>query len=133
MVSPRRFDPYCQQSEVSTVNNSSGKPPELFNGFKASEYGNSLMQYVHAMSPETIAQLSNPASSEVQQMMEHNIIGLLGGLPSQHFDVEITTNRESLGRLLASAMMSGYFLRGAEQRMAMEQSFVLADSAPDSE
>jgi hypothetical protein len=115
------------------VNNSSGKPPELFNGFKPSEYGNSLMQYVHAMSPETIAQLSNPASSEVQQMMEHNIIGLLGGLPSQHFDVEITTNRESLGRLLASAMMSGYFLRGAEQRMAMEQSFVLADSAPDSE
>lgn len=115
------------------MNNSSGKPPELFNGFKPSEYGNSLMQYVHAMSPETIAQLSNPASSEVQQMMEHNIIGLLGGLPSQHFDVEITTNRESLGRLLASAMMSGYFLRGAEQRMAMEQSFVLADSAPDSE
>ena len=115
------------------MNNSSGKPPELFNGFKASEYGNSLMQYVHAMSPETIAQLSNPASSEVQQMMEHNIIGLLGWLPSQHFDVEITTNRESLGRLLASAMMSGYFLRGAEQRMAMEQSFVLADSAPDSE
>lgn len=85
------------------------------------------------MSPETITQLSNPASSEVQQMMEHNIIGLLGGLPSQHFDVEITTNRESLGRLLASAMMSGYFLRGAEQRMEMERSFVLADAAPDHE
>ena len=115
------------------MNHSSGKSPELFNGFKPFEHGNSLMQYVHAMSPETIAQLSNPASPEVQQMMEHNIIGLLGGLPSQHFDVEITTNRESLGRLLASAMMSGYFLRGAEQRLEMEQSFVLADSASESE
>ena len=115
------------------MNHSSGKPPELFNGLKFSEHGNSLMQYVHAMSPETITQLSNPTSSEVQQMMEHNIIGLLGGLPSQHFDVEITTNRESLGRLLASAMMSGYFLRGAEQRLEMEQSFVLAHSAPETE
>ncbi|MEY3298788.1 MAG: hypothetical protein RLZZ597_2048 [Cyanobacteriota bacterium] len=115
------------------MSNSSGKTPDLFNGFKASEHGNSLMQYVHAMSPETITQLSNPASPEVQQMMEHNIIGLLGGLPSQHFDVEITTNRESLGRLLASAMMSGYFLRGAEQRMEMEQSFILAEVAPENE
>jgi hypothetical protein len=115
------------------VSNSSGKTPELFSGFKPFEHGNSLMQYVHAMSPETIAQLSSPTSPEVQQMMEHNIIGLLGGLPSQHFDVEITTNRESLGRLLASAMMSGYFLRGAEQRMEMERSFVLADSAPEHE
>lgn len=115
------------------MSNSSGKTPELFSGFKPFEHGNSLMQYVHAMSPETIAQLSSPTSPEVQQMMEHNIIGLLGGLPSQHFDVEITTNRESLGRLLASAMMSGYFLRGAEQRMEMEQSFVLADAAPDHE
>lgn len=91
------------------------------------------MQYVHSMSPETISQLSNPASSEVQQMMEHNIIGLLGGLPSQQFDVEITTSRESLGRLLASAMMSGYFLRGAEQRMAFEQSLMSADSAFEAE
>lgn len=111
------------------MNNSSGKTPELFGGFRQPEYGNSLMQYVHAMSPETIAQLSNPSSMEVQQMMEHNIMGLLGGLPSQHFDVEITTNRESLGRLLASAMMSGYFLRGAEQRMEMERSLLVADTS----
>ncbi|MEP0946257.1 DUF760 domain-containing protein [Nodosilinea sp. PGN35] len=116
------------------MSNSSGKAQDLFNGFKnSSEHPNSLMQYVHGMSPETIAQLSNPASTEVQQMMEHNIIGLLGGLPSQHFDVEITTNRENLGRLLASAMMSGYFLRGAEQRMAFEDSLMSAESAPEIE
>ncbi len=115
------------------MSNSSGKSSELFNGFKQPEQSNSLMQYVHAMGPETIAQLSNPSSADVQQMMENNIIGLLGGLPSQHFDIEITTNRESLGRLLASAMMSGYFLRGAEQRMAMEHSLLFAETAPESE
>lgn len=83
-------------------------------------------KYVQSLSAETIAQLSRPSSPEVLQMMEHNIVGLLGGLPSENFDVTITTNRENLGRLLASAMMSGYFLRNAEQRMSFEK--VLAEA-----
>jgi len=52
--------------------------------------------------------------------MERNIVGLLGNLPSEHFGISVTTSRESLGRLLASAMISGYFLRNAEQRMNFE-------------
>jgi hypothetical protein len=83
---------------------------------------NGLWQYVKSLSPETIAQLSKPESQEVFQVMERNIIGLLGNLPSEQFDVAISTNRENLGRLLASAMMSGYFLRKAEQRMTIEKS-----------
>ena len=53
-------------------------------------------------------------------VIERNIIGLLGSLPSENFNVNINTNRESLGKLLASAMISGYFLRNAEQRMDFE-------------
>ena len=92
------------------------------------ESANVLMDYVRSMSPETIAHLSKPDSGEVLQMMEHNVIGLLGGLPAQHFDVSVTTSRENLGRLLASAMMSGYFLRGAEQRMTFEHSLLSTES-----
>lgn len=88
---------------------------------------NALLRYVQAMGPETIAHLSRPVSSDVMQAMEHNIIGLLGGLPSQNFDISITTSRENLGRLLASAMMSGYFLRGAEQRLAFEESLMATE------
>ncbi len=91
--------------------------------------GNSLLQYVQSMGPETIAQLSQPTSKDVMQAMEHHIMGLLGGLPSNNFDVTITTNRDNLGRLMASAMMSGYFLRGAEQRLAFE-SVMGADHEP---
>lgn len=69
-----------------------------------------------------IAQLSKPQSSEVFGVMERNIVGLLGTLPSEHFDVNISTSREHLGRLLASAIMSGYFLRNAEQRLNFEMS-----------
>ncbi len=99
-------------------NNSSNKISELFEG---GDSGNVLWQYVQSMNPETVAQLSKPGTSEVFQVMERNIIGLLGGLPSEHFDVTITTSREQLGRLMASAMMSGYFLRNAEQRMTFEK------------
>ncbi|MFE4106727.1 DUF760 domain-containing protein [Almyronema epifaneia] len=108
------------------MNNAPGQASEFFG---KSAGGNALMQYVQSLEPETIAQLSKPDSSEVLQVMEHNIVGLLGGLPSQHFDITITTSREHLGRLLASAMMSGYFLRSAEQRMTFEQALAEVDGS----
>lgn len=98
----------------------------FFNG--EGEVGEGLWNYVQSLPPETIAQLSRPESSEVFQVMERNIIGLLGNLPAEHFGITISTNRENLGRLLASAMMSGYFLRNAEQRMSFEQSLQQVDS-----
>ena len=89
---------------------------------------NQLWQYVQSLSTEAISHLSKPDSPEVFQVMERNIIGLLGNLPSEQFEVSVSTNREHLGRLLASAMMSGYFIRNAEQRMAFEQSLKTIES-----
>jgi hypothetical protein len=103
------------------MSNKSNKVSEFFNG--ESENTNLLWQYVKSLSPDTVTQLSKPSSAEVFQVMERNIIGLLGNLPSEHFDITITTSRESLGQLLASAMISGYFLRNAEQRMHFETAF----------
>ncbi|ELR99240.1 DUF760 domain-containing protein [Gloeocapsa sp. PCC 73106] len=98
------------------------------------ESGNGLWQYVQSLTPETVAKLSKPQSTEVFQVMERNIIGLLGNLPPEHFGVTINTSREHLGRLLASAMMSGYFLRNVEQRLNFEQSLLGSDRFhPDSE
>jgi hypothetical protein len=53
---------------------------------------------------------------------------MLGNLPSGEFNVAITTNRENLGRIIASAMVNGYFLRNAEQRMAFEKSLSLVEA-----
>lgn len=100
------------------MNNATNQVSEFFSG----EAGG-LWQYVQSMTPETVAQLSKPESAEVAQVMERNLIGLLGALPSEQFDITITTSRGNLGRLLASAMMSGYFIRNAEQRMQFERSF----------
>lgn len=107
------------------MNNPSNRAPESYGS--ESEVGNLLWHYVQSMAPETIAQLSKPTSTEVFQVMERNIVGLLGNLPSEHFGVTVTTSREHLGRLLASAMISGYFLRNAEQRMTFEKSLHIAE------
>jgi len=96
------------------------------------ETGNPLWQYVTSMDPEVMARLSQPTSEDVLQVMERHVVSLLGHLPSDHFDVMVTTNRENLGRLMASAMMNGYFLRAAEQRMAFE-GMVQDDSTPSTE
>lgn len=82
----------------------------------------SLSDYLQGLDQETVARMSRPSSPEVMALMDQHIMSLLGHLPPQEFDVTITTNRENLGRLLATALMSGYFLRGAEQRLKMEQS-----------
>jgi len=108
------------------MNNPSKRVSEFFNS--ESETSNLLWQYVKSLSPETVTQLSKPTTAEVFQVMERNIMGLLGNLPPESFGVTITTDRESLGRLLASAMISGYFLRNAEQRMTFDIALQGAES-----
>ncbi len=110
------------------MNNSSAHHESEFFGGNL-EKTNSLWQYMHSMSPDMAEQLSKPSSSEVFQVMERNIVGMLGGLPSEQFDVTVTTSREHLGRLLASAMLNGYFLRNAEQRMNFERSLQSIESS----
>lgn len=104
------------------MNNLSNRVPDFFGN--ESESGDILWQYVKSMHPETVAQLSKPSASAIQ-VIERNITGLLGTLPPENFAIGITTSREHLGRLLASAIISGYFLHNAEQRMAFEKSWQL--------
>ena len=53
-----------------------------------------------------------------------NVQGLLGMLPGEQFEVKIQASRDNLAGLLASAMMTGYFLRQMEQRMELEASLL---------
>jgi len=86
-----------------------------------------VVTYLPPLQPETIAQLSQP-SFEAATVIENNILGMLGGLPPEFFGVTITTSGEHLGQLLASAMISGYFLHKAEQRLTFEKSVHSAEN-----
>lgn len=111
------------------MNNLSNRNPEFFDAEASSS--NLLWQYVQSMSPEVATQLSKPSSPEVLQVMERTILTMLGNLPSEQFNVMITTNRDNLGRLLAAAMMNGYFLSKAEQLMGLENSLQAAQANSD--
>ncbi|MBM5798105.1 MAG: DUF760 domain-containing protein [Cyanobacteria bacterium M_surface_7_m2_040] len=98
--------------------------------------GNSLIQYLQDQSPDVLQRVARSASPEIQDIIRHNVQGLLGMLPGEQFEVKIQTNRDNLAGLLASAMMTGYFLRQMEQRMELESSWVGSgslDADPDAD
>jgi hypothetical protein len=113
------------QIQGNPMNSVTNQLSDIFGG----NSGNGLEGYIKSLSPEAIAQLSRP-ESDVVQLMERSIVSSLGMLPGQHFDVTVTTNRDSLAQLLASAMIHGYFLHNAQQRMTLEHSLPNISSEP---
>ncbi|GAA6621281.1 MULTISPECIES: DUF760 domain-containing protein [Nostocales] len=81
---------------------------------------NKLLKYLQHQPPEVLARVAQSVSPEIKQIISQNVQGLVGMLPSENFNVQITTDRDNLAGLLASAMMTGYFLRQMEQRMQLD-------------
>ena len=84
--------------------------------------GNGLIQYLQDQSPDVLQRVAKSASNDIQDIIRHNVQGLLGMLPGEQFEVKVTASRDNLASLLASAMMTGYFLRQMEQRKELEES-----------
>ena len=95
---------------------------EFFGGEIEEGQANQLLKYLQHQSPEVLARVARSVSPEIKQIISQNVQGLVGVLPSEAFNVQVTTDRENLAGLLASAMMTGYFLRRMEQRMELESS-----------
>ncbi|MGB3613693.1 MAG: DUF760 domain-containing protein [Elainellaceae cyanobacterium] len=81
---------------------------------------NQLLQYLQHQSPDVLARVAKTVTSDVKQIVSQNVQGLVGVLPNEAFNMQVTTDKENLASLLASAMMTGYFLRRMEQRMELE-------------
>jgi hypothetical protein len=98
--------------------------PEFLTTDNEAISGNSLIQYLQEQSPDVLQRVARSASHDIQEIIRHNVQGLLGMLPGEQFEVRIQTSRDNLAGLLASAMMTGYFLRQMEQRMELETSLL---------
>ncbi|MGK7924972.1 MAG: DUF760 domain-containing protein [Spirulina sp.] len=97
--------------------------PNLFySDVEESEISNILLQYLKRQKPEILEQIAQSATPEIKQIISQNVQGLVGMLPSEDFNVQIVTDRENMANILASAMMTGYFLRRMEQRMELDAS-----------
>jgi putative heme iron utilization protein len=106
--------------------------PEFLTSDSEASSSNSLIQYLQEQSPDVLQRVARSASGDIQDIIRHNVQGLLGMLPGEHFDVKITASRDHLAGLMASAMMTGYFLRQMEQRMELEAS-LFADASHDAD
>lgn len=102
--------------------------PEFLTSDNEAISGNSLIQYLQEQSPDVLQRVARSASGDIQDIIRLNVQGLLGMLPGEQFDVKIQTSRDNLAGLLASAMMTGYFLRQMEQRMELETALIGTDS-----
>jgi len=98
--------------------------PNFLSSQAEDEPYNQLLNYLQHQSPDVLSRVAKSASPEIQQIISQNVQGLVGMLPSENFNVQITTDRENLAGLLASAMMTGYFLRQMEQRMELEEKLI---------
>ncbi|MEB3304401.1 MAG: DUF760 domain-containing protein [Cyanobacteriota bacterium] len=102
--------------------------PEFLTSDSEAIASNALIQYLQEQSPDVLQRVARSASGEIQDIIRHNVQGLLGMLPSDQFEVKVQTSRENLAGLLASAMMTGYFLRQMEQRMELEGAMIASGS-----
>ena len=85
---------------------------------------NALIQYLQEQPADVLQRVAKSASPEIQEIIRHNVQGLLGMLPGEQFEVKITSSKDNLASLLASAMMTGYFLRQMEQRKQLEETLL---------
>ncbi|MGB3691090.1 MAG: DUF760 domain-containing protein [Spirulinaceae cyanobacterium] len=100
--------------------------PDFLNFDSEDKQVNALLEYLQQQNPDILEKVARSASADIKQIISQNVQGLVGMLPSEHFQVQVTTDKENLASLLASAMMTGYFLRQMEQRMELEET--LTDS-----
>lgn len=84
---------------------------------------NRLQKYIHAQSVQDMSRLAGEISPEVRQLIGANVQALLGYLPTSEFNTTVVASKENLQNLLASAMLTGFFMHAMETRMQMEAVF----------
>lgn len=81
---------------------------------------NRLQKYIHAQTGQDMSRLASEISPEVRQIIASNVQALLGYLPNNDFNTTVVASKENLQNLLASAMLTGYFMHAMEMRMQMD-------------
>lgn len=93
---------------------------------------NKLHEYIQSQSMQDMARLASEISPQVKQIIAGNVQSLLGYLPGQEFQTTVAAEKSSFQNLLASAMVTGYFMHAMESRMKMESVFT-SDTPGESE
>lgn len=91
---------------------------------------NKLHEYIQSQSMQDMARLASEITPQVKQIIAGNVQSLLGYLPNQEFQTTVAAEKSSFQNLLASAMVTGYFMHAMENRMKMESLFTGEEVEP---
>lgn len=92
---------------------------------------NRLQKYIHAQSVQDMSRLAAEISPDVRHLIGANVQALLGYLPASEFNTTVVASKENLQNLLASAMLTGFFMHSMETRMQMESLFEAPAPTPE--
>lgn len=90
---------------------------------------NRLQKYIHDQSVQDMSRLAAEIGPEVRQLIGANVQALLGYLPAAEFNTSVTASKENLQNLLASAMLTGYFMHAMETRMHLDTALAAGEEA----
>ena len=57
---------------------------------------NALIQYLQDQPADVLQRVAKSASPEIQEIIRHNVQGLLGMLPGDQFEVKVTSSKDNL-------------------------------------
>lgn len=72
--------------------------------------------------PDDIDRLRSMSSESASDAFRRIVIGILGTIPTDTYEVVISTDRTGVSRLMQSSLSTGYALRNAEFRMVLNES-----------
>lgn len=92
----------------------------VFFGKKIESTKGSILSFFNEREPDELLRLASELSPDAKAFFELSLSSLLGQLPPQLADVEITTSREGLYQLLLSGMVTGYLTKAVEDKISLE-------------
>ena len=97
---------------------------ELIGQASASNSGedNEIFKAVGQYSIDRMDDLQKKVSEDAQEAMKRTMMGMFGSLPTMAYDVQITTDKEGVSKVMLASLSNGYLLRNAEVRMLLNDS-----------
>lgn len=75
----------------------------------------------HTSGPDDIDRMHGLTSDSATDAFRQVITGIFGTMPTDAYDIVITSDRASVSRLMQSALSTGYAIRNAEIRMLLNE------------
>lgn len=76
----------------------------------------------HTTGPDDVDRLRALATESASDAFRRIVMGILGSIPGDTYEVVITSDRRGVSRLMQSSLSTGYALRNAEFRMVLNES-----------